>query len=254
MPSAEETTNGTEWGGGTGYGTGTGYGAGSGAGTGSGIGSGAAPDILNVTQVGVYATTILSCASAADLTDWLDANGYSTSTALSDTIQFYVNKDWNYFVCMKISSNVAGGYAATSTVQFSFNPPAGSPSASQVTVPMRISQVSFNAGGVEVLTYVFNDHEVTCPNGSIEYGNFISSAAVYSTLGINLPNRRYYLTKTRILYTSEGQMNDDLFFSQAPSDSIIAPSSLKPAFHASLPFMFCAMYFAFRRGFRKKNT
>lgn len=120
-------------------------------------------------RVDDYDVAVLSAGESADLTAWLNANGYGFPDGQGDTLQYYIDRG-SYFVALKIApSEIQRGGDAGGAPGFGdansreMAPIALTFDTDDLVFPMRISRVS-TTERVEVLLYVIAHHRATGAN------------------------------------------------------------------------------------------
>jgi hypothetical protein len=164
-------------------------------------------------QVGAFLAAVLQATSAADLTKWLNTNGYHYNPGDDAILGDYVNRKW-YFVAMKLDTaqapKVIDGFwtALTSPARITF-PHDGK----SLSYPLKISAISTNERS-EVLVYTIGPDPMRFPGAKVEYANFISEteaeaiASRYPTLAGFLPPGVFF-SKLRRTF-AKAEMNNDL--------------------------------------------
>lgn len=107
-------------------------------------------------NVGPYFITTLSSTQKDALVTWLNANDYYFPDNASETLQYYIDKQW-CFVAVKVNfQSRESSRSAKSLVplEITFNTP-------EIVFPLRISGISA-APSSEILLYVISTHRTIC--------------------------------------------------------------------------------------------
>jgi len=168
---------------------------------------GGAPQVLDQVQLGPVRATTLAASDPKGLSDWLTAEGYGVSDAISALLPHYTDKGW-FFVALKLTGDVPLN-GDLDPLTFTF--------ASETLVyPMALSQAATTTQ--RVFLYVFADHrqDVRFMDGTDPYVHVTWARTVRDQ---DLQSHGAYLTALSMdFYQPSTQITDDLELRQSSTD------------------------------------
>lgn len=186
------------------------------SGLGGGATAGAPPEVLDVVQLGPIEATTLAASDTAGLRDWLTANDYALSPAVTDLLGGYVDRGW-YFVALKLTGEapLEGGL---DPLTFTF-------ASESLVYPLELSRAATEPQTVRL--YVVADHrqDVAFTGAGGPSSAFTSWAA--PVVGTEVERFGDYLTVLELYFADPGsQILGDLEFSDSATDETTGTTSV----------------------------
>jgi len=182
-------------------------------------GVGAAPPVtvLSRQRLGDFDVATLAATDAAELTGWLEENGYSFPEGLDVVLQPYVDIGW-YYVAIRIAPEVAaaGLSGRLDPVKMTF-------AADEIVYPMR--PASMSPSNLLLVLYVLADHRVDMatmmPALQPDFAGWLTPDSVNADSPLTAyAQRSQFLTKYEEVIWSPATITEDIYFTFAPQDTL----------------------------------
>jgi hypothetical protein len=177
---------------------------------------GAAVTVLERKQLGPFDVSNLAANDANALGEWLKANGYyqNFSPRLARALQPYTEQGWN-FVAVRVRPGMSGD-----ALKGNLDPLWATFATEKLVYPMRASANATNRQTVTL--YVLADHRVTKTkafgDSQVTFAGWIEPTALKADSVLKpFVTRKWFLTKFEDAVNPD-QVNDDFFFTTAPTD------------------------------------
>ncbi|HWH98637.1 MAG TPA: DUF2330 domain-containing protein [Pseudolysinimonas sp.] len=175
---------------------------------GDGATGGAAPEVLDVVQLGPLEAVTLAASDSAGLSAWLADNGFTLAPEVTALLEGYVERGW-YFVALTLTGD-APLDRGLDPLRFRFD-------AEDLVYPLELSRAATSSQTVRV--FVFDDHRqrVSFAGSGTPAGAFTSWAAAVA--GTEVEEFGDYLTVFELYFAEpDSQILADLDFADALSD------------------------------------
>lgn len=118
---------------------------------------------------GFLSTTVINTNNTDSLRHWLSNNGYVVKNDVLAVLQEYINKNWTYFFCARITPNTTYDKNALA-IKLIFN-------TSEPVFPMKLSKMNYSSynSRYDLFLYVISPHKMTFTKSILLYANKISS-------------------------------------------------------------------------------
>ncbi len=176
--------------------------------SGGGAPDGAAPEVLDVVQLGPIEAVTLAASDSAGLQTWLSDNGFALAPEVTALLEGYVERGW-YFVALKLTGDAPldGGL---DPLRFRFE-------TAEPVYPLELSRAALSPQTVRL--YLFGDHRqrVSFVGAETPAAWFTSWAA--PVVGTEVDSFGDYLTVVELYFDDPAsQILGDLEFPDALSD------------------------------------
>lgn len=175
-----------------------------------GDGAGAGPDVLARVQLGPIEATTLAASDSQGLTDWLTANGYGLSEAVTAELPQYIDDGWS-FVALKLTGDVPLD-GALDPITFTFE-------TDSLVYPMRMSHASEFSQAVRL--WVLGDHRAVVTGGPDDENTSVAWAGPVDDP--DLTSLGDYMTVVDLFWYDPLTITEDLAIADAPSDETSIP-------------------------------
>jgi hypothetical protein len=154
--------------------------------------------------IGKFAYTILEAQSSSALYDYLTEHGYEYPDEATSVLEYYINKDWNYFVVARADTSSTHYYSEIG-VKLSF-------ACTSPVYPMKITSLS--GDDLDLILYVISDQKMRFEGATLKFAGPISSTSLEGYPDIL--DKSYFLTKFKKEFTKEEL--DDVELETASND------------------------------------
>ena len=188
-------------------------------------------DPISNGTVGFLNYEVLYATEASLLLSYLEDNGYNAPANAEEIFQFYINKDWNYFIAAVCDTGNANWYSYGTNIQpmkisFSTNNP---------VYPLRISRIGSQDS--EIVLYIISNHKKKFTGAEVKFAKWIDEETYNNFYSNDLEELIWqgsFITKCYAFI--ETDLMDDLklenaadndefreiiFYSSVPQDAII---------------------------------
>lgn len=191
-------------------------------------------EIVGEGTVGLLHYLILHATNAGVLQDSLESWGYHYPEEAESLFDYYIAKEWEYFVTARVDTSGIGGnsghyYGNLQPIKLSFE-------SDEPVYPMKISSLS--SQGTELILYVVTDHRMTFEKSTIRFANKLTEEEL-DGIGEQYPHLsevfdepcfltklERYLTPSQMEDITPEQAEDDqeyreIIFTGVPGDGLI---------------------------------
>jgi hypothetical protein len=182
-------------------------------------GVGAAPPVtvLSRQRLGDYDVASLAATDAAELTAWLEENGFSFPEGMDAVLQPYVDMGW-YYVAIRIAPE-----AAAAGLSGRLDPMSMTFAADEIVYPMR--PASMSPSNLLLVLYVLADHRVDMttlmPALQPDFAGWLTPEEVSADSPLApYAERQQFLTKYDETIWSPATISDDIYFAFSAEDTL----------------------------------
>jgi len=155
--------------------------------------------------IGKFAYKILEAHSPSALYDYLTEHGYEYVDEATSILEYYIDKDWNYFVVARADTSATHYYSEIG-VKLSFD-------CTSPVYPMKITSLS--GDDLDLILYVIAGHRMTFEGAILKFAGPISPTSLegYS----DILDKAYFLTKLTKGFSKDELA--DIVLERAPNDN-----------------------------------